>query len=238
VLTRKEKLMKRLGNVLIGFVLVALGLVFAYNAMYDPDINIFFDGWWTLFIIVPCVIGLVKGNDRKTCLIGLAIGVAFLLSERNVINSDLIIKLIFPAILIIIGVTVIFRDSIKTKINKEIKAISERDKKLNRQNRNHVSVFSGLDLHFNGESFYGNNMTAVFGGIDCDINGALINEDVVINANAIFGGVDIYVPQDVNVKVKSTSIFGGVYKSKRPKIENAPTVYVNAICIFGSIEVK
>ena len=32
----------------------------------------------------------------------------------------------------------------------------------------------------------------------------------MINAKAIFGGITIYVPADIKIKVRSTSIFGGV----------------------------
>ena len=58
--------------------------------------------------------------------------------------------------------------------------------------------------------FYGTELNAIFGGVDCDLRGAFIEQDCVIKANAIFGGIDIYVPEGVNVKVHSTSIFGGV----------------------------
>lgn len=217
---------------------MAVGVIFAYNAMFEPDIDIFFDGWWTLFIIVPCFLGLVRGKDVKGNVIGILIGVTLLLAAQDVIGFDLVWKLLIPAVLIVLGISIIFKDSIKTKINKEIKEITERNKGTNRENKNHVAVFSGLDLSFNGEIFDGADLTAVFGGIDCDISGAVINEDIVISAEAIFGGVDIVVPKDVNVKVKSTSIFGGASKGRKSDIENAPTVYVNATSIFGGVEIK
>ena len=48
--------MNNYSNVLWGFVLIIIGIVFGLNALDITDINIFFDGWWTLFIIVPCFI--------------------------------------------------------------------------------------------------------------------------------------------------------------------------------------
>ena len=44
----------------------------------------------------------------------------------------------------------------------------------------------------------------------------------------------------VKVKIKSSSIFGGVDEKKKNKIENneAHTIYINATCIFGGAEVK
>ena len=113
--------MKKLSNIIWGIVLVAVGLIFAYNAMFEPDINVFFDGWWTLFIIVPCFVGLVRGKDIKGNVIGLLIGAALLLAARDIIDFSLVWKLIVPAILIVIGISIIFKDSFKSKINNEIK---------------------------------------------------------------------------------------------------------------------
>ena len=60
---------------------------------------------------------------------------------------------------------------------------------------------------FDGEKFIGADLTAVFGGVKCDLRNAIIESDVVINASSTFAGIEIYVPSDVEVKIKSNSIF-------------------------------
>ena len=68
---------------------------------------------------------------------------------------------------------------------------------------------------------------------------ATINKDQIINVNAIFGGVDIIVPQNVNIKVKSTPIFGGTSnKVKTVFNENLPTIYINSVTMFGGVDIK
>lgn len=68
---------------------------------------------------------------------------------------------------------------------------------------------------------------------------SLIEDDVWIKASAIFGGIDIYVPRDVNVKVSSTSIFGGVSnKTKNNKGSDCVTIYIEATAMFGGVEIK
>ena len=67
----------------------------------------------------------------------------------------------------------------------------------------------------------------------------MIQHDIVINANASFGSIDIYVPPYVNVIVKSTSIFGGASdKTMKHADVNTPRVYVNCVCLFGGVDVK
>ena len=58
----------------------------------------------------------------------------------------------------------------------------------------------------------------------------------MIDATAIFGGIDILVPENVIVKVQSTALFGGV-KSKHEGKEGF-VVYVKGTAVFGGIEVK
>ncbi len=143
-------------------------------------------------------------------------------------------KLAFPAILVIIGISFIFKDAIGTKINQEIKKLNKNQKDVNE----YCATFSGQNVRFDNEEFKGADLTAVFGGVKCDLRGAIINEDCVINCSSIFGGTEIYVPDNVEIKVKSTPIFGGVSDKSRHNKENAHTIYINATCVFGGVEIK
>ena len=52
--------MKNLESIVIGLILIAIGVIIGLNTLNITDINIFFDGWWTLFIIIPSIISLLK----------------------------------------------------------------------------------------------------------------------------------------------------------------------------------
>ena len=56
--------MKKFGNVLWGIVLIVVGVIFGLNAVGLTDINVFFRGWWTLFIIVPSFIELFRSTNK------------------------------------------------------------------------------------------------------------------------------------------------------------------------------
>ena len=93
--------MKNSKSIIWGVVLIVLGFVIALNSLGIVDIDLFFSGWWTLFIIVPCFIGLISDSDKTGHIIGLLIGVLLLLNAQNLISFDFIGKLIFPAILFV-----------------------------------------------------------------------------------------------------------------------------------------
>ena len=227
--------MKKIENILWGIVLIILGLIIGGNTLGITNINIFFDGWWTLFIIVPCFIGLFKDSDKTGSLIGILIGVGLLLGCQDIIDFDLIWKLAFPIILVIIGLSMIFKNALGEKIGDEIRKLNE-----NRSDDNsYCATFGGQNISFDEEKFKCCDLNAVFGGIKCDLRNAVIDEDIVINASAIFGGIEIYVPENVKIKVKSVPIFGGVNNKTHTKPdENSHIIYINGTAVFGGIEIK
>jgi len=219
-------------SIMWGLVLVAVGVILGGNAAGLFDINVFFDGWWTLFIIVPCCIGLItEKGERIGNLIGIIIGVLLLLACQDVIDFSTLWKLIVPGIIILIGLAMIFKNVFSHKFNEEISKIN-----ANLDGEEVAAVFSGQNIDMKGEIFKGKKVSAVFGGLKLDLREAKIEDDVVINASAVFGGIDILVPEDVIVKVQSNSIFGGV-KSKH-KGDKGHTIYVKGSAVFGGIEIK
>ena len=224
--------MKKFRGVLWGLVLITIGVIFSLKALNIADIDIFFEGWWTLFIIVPSIIGLLSDDDKTGPLIGLIVGVLLFLSERDIIDIEILWKLLVPTVLIIIGLSLIF----KNMFNKDV---SDRIHKINKNNvkGDVVAVFSGQDIVID-EEYKGSNLVAVFGGIDLDLRDAKIKEDIVISGVTVFGGIDILLPEDVKVEVKSVQIFGGVENKKKDNSKAKHTIYIESVCIFGGIELK
>lgn len=228
--------MKKFGNILWGLVFITIGAIVACNALGITNIDVFFDGWWTLFIIVPCFIGIFKDHEKTGNIIGLVIGVALLLACQDFIGFEMIWKLALPAVLVIIGLSFIFRDTFSKKITKEISEIS----KTTKNDTEYSATFASQDVNYDGEKFTGVNLNAVFGGVKCDLRKAEIEQDVVINTSAVFGGIEIFVPDNIKIKIKSTPIFGGVSDERKHNVNQdaAHTLYINSTCVFGGVEIK
>lgn len=225
--------MKWFGNLLWGLLFVILGLIWGLNSLGITSINVFFDGWWTLFIIVPCFIGIFKDNNKTGSIIGLLIGISLLLAAQNIIAFEVVLKLAVPAIFVIIGLSIMFKDILQDKVNAKVKTLNKSGLE------EYFATFGGQNINLPAEEFKGASLNAVFGGIKFDMGEAKINKEQIVNATAVFGGIGITVPNGVNVKVKSTPIFGGVgNKTNKVNEENAPTLYVNAFCLFGGVDIK
>ena len=225
--------MKKVSSILWGIVLIAAGVIWALKEFNIANIDIFFDGWWTLFIIIPCAIGFFAEREKTGNIIGLVIGVFLLLCCQDILSFSMLWKLLVPAIIVIIGLKLVLTGIFGNKANEIVKKLKLEGKAL----KSGCAVFSGCDIKYDNEIFEGAELTAVFGGVDCDLKNAIIENDCAIQISAIFGGIDILVPDNVNVKVSSNCIFGGI-SNKTAVHKDAPTIYVNGTCMFGGVEIK
>ncbi len=226
--------MKKKSNILWGLVFIAIGIIIGLNSLEITNINLFFDGWWTLFIIIPCFIDLFKDKNKTGNIIGVIIGILLLLSCQDFIDFDLIWKLMIPIIFVIIGASLIFKESFYKK-TESLKKISS---KSDFQMKEYCSTFSSQTVNYDHEEFKGCELTSVFGNIKCDLRNANISKDVIINTTSIFGTIDILFPDNVNVKVEQTAIFGGVSNKTKFKEDTKYTIYINATCLFGGTDLK
>lgn len=221
-------------KILWGIVFIALGIIIGLNALDITDINIFFNGWWTLFIIIPCLIGLFSddGDGKTGNIVGLIIGILLLLSIQGIVSFSIVGKLIIPLIFVAIGLSVIFNETINKKITDKVKEAKKNGLE------SFTATFGEQKVQKEGESFTGANLDAVFGAVQLDLRKANIEKEATIKASAIFGGVEIFVPDNINVKVKSTPIFGGVSNKTKYDKDNQTTIYIDAFCMFGGVDIK
>ena len=225
--------MKKVSNILWGVLLIVVGVIWALNATGVADINIFFKGWWTLFIIVPSIIGIIDNSKDTASYIFLVIGVFLLLGTRDILSFSLIGKLIFPVILVLVGVSVIFKDTVNDKITKKISQIDKDGTEI------YAATFSDNKAKLSGDEFKNARLDATFGSVSLALTECNITDDGVITASAIFGNVNIIVPKGVNVKVKSNGIFGGTNnRIKNSNEEGAKTIYIDSFALFGGVEIK
>ena len=111
--------MKKISTVLVGIIFVIAGVIIGLNSFGITDINIFFDGWWTLFIIIPAINGFITDEEKMGSIIWLIIGIVLLLGCQNLISFDIIWKLTLPVILVFIGLSIMLNNNgKKDSINK------------------------------------------------------------------------------------------------------------------------
>jgi len=227
----------RISNGIWGLLLIAVGIGYVGNTLGFWEFSLFFKGWWTLFIIIPCLVDLIHHGVNGGNLIGLCVGAALFLQARGFMSMVLIWKLLVPVLLILLGISILF-NNIPRRIKDQNGNRIPFEK--NGVNASDVSaVFGGRKVKYEGQCFEGATINAVFGSVEMDLRNAVIEQDVRMDATVLFGGLDIRVPSNVIVKVMSTPVLGGVSnKAAAPTEMPCYTLYLNVTCVFGGVDVK
>lgn len=229
-------------NVLWGLFLIAIGVGITGEVLNIWEFELFFDGWWTFLIIIPCFISMIQTGFGFGSTVGFIIGLLLFMPYVVDFNFSLW-RLVLPAILIFIGIRIMFQGAFRKKVHihydSDIHVDQTSGSSSSGGNRpTYSAVFSGNRINVT-DQFYGANLDAVFGGLTLDLRNAIIQNDVVINASAVFGGIDIFVPAGVKVKVNNVPVFGGVSDKSNPHVDPAaPTIYLDSTCMFGGIDIK
>ncbi len=212
---------KNISPLLFGIVFILAGLGYVGSAFFNWDFTIFFDGWWTLFIIIPSFISILSNGPRAFNVGAFLVGVLFLLSEMDppIISSDKMWEVVVSVVIIYIGLTLII---------KFVRGPKEENYNYhvpNGANSETTYTYSGGDEHTGGmgsnehkagksyvnfDSTACPNYNAILSGIDAkntsiDFQGAKIS--------AIMGGVDLDLRDTIitkDITIYATAIMGGI----------------------------
>lgn len=220
----KEKWKK----ILLAIALIVLGIIVGLNSLEITSINIFFDGWWTLIIIIPSLIGVIDDKDTGS-LVMLLVGILLLLNARGIFVLNVLWKLIIPIILVFMGINVL-RNDVFSKSAKKI------------ENVNKKAVYNASFSTKNNvvkEDVEALSVEAIFGENTIDLRNIEIKEDIYIKALAMFGEVKIITPKDQSIKLNANKFFGSVQNNNNKNIadENKKIININASAIFGEVDI-
>jgi hypothetical protein len=102
-----------------------------------------------------------------------------------------------------------------------------------------LAIFSSARRQPTSRQFRSAALIAVFGGVDLDLRTAGVVGRARVDVFTMFGGVEITVPDGWRVQLVSLSVFGGSDDTTAPPPgDDAPTLEVHAVSVFGGTSVK
>ena len=225
-----------------GLIFVVVGIIFGGNALNIWDIDIFFPGWWTLFLIIPGLISMVRYGFNWGSGILVIIGLVLLFDALDIIDDGVIWKLIFPLVLVAVGISIIasfFRTGTKKGIKSEEYSKSKSYKYDSTQYPRYTAILGWGDYKNNTEDLKGVVAEAILGGLSIDLRDAKITEDIVLELTAVLGGIDIFIPDNVRVEIISgVPVLGGFEHKINRNAISGPKVRIKYTAVLGGIEVK
>ena len=89
----------------LGYVFILAGALFLVDRLGFIEFNLFFDGWWTLFLIIPALYSMSRSGITLGNSVLLAIGAVLLFDQRGWNLRGYLL----PGFLIVLGLGLVFR---------------------------------------------------------------------------------------------------------------------------------
>ena len=102
-----------------------------------------------------------------------------------------------------------------------------------------MAILGGVSRGSSSRDFRGGDLTAILGGCEIDLRRAAINGEAVIDIFAMWGGIELKVPEDWAVESRVTPLLGGVEdKTRPPQGASAHRLLLRGFAIMGGVEIK
>jgi len=232
---RRQVHLGRSGGLLPGAILMIIGTAILLDHMGVIPV----DRLWRFWPLILIVAGLVRFVEtpcnRVFSAMLMLIGTLFLLGNLGLLRLGW--GELWPLVLITIGAMMIWgRMSIPNR---------PPDEPGNPNKLTATTLFGGVERRITTSNFIGGNVTATFGGIELDFRSADIEgEEAVLNVEAVFGGIDIVIPERWMAIYEGQSMFGGYSDQTRPPLPEVPGaaprkhLILRGQAVFGGITVK
>lgn len=188
----------------------------------------------------------------------IAVGVYMILNIMGIncleiIQFEVWRQYIIPGLFILIGLMIAFGGNKKKAVNNEC-CDGNTYSKSDNSDSNHTSfdnnassdnivkittAFSNNNYNYDGQHFDGARIEVLTGGVKIDIRNAILPDSCLIIVSALMGGAEIYVPDDCNVKIDSSSMLGGVDRKHVNHTDSpyAKTINIRANCLLGGVTI-
>jgi uncharacterized protein DUF1707 len=104
----------------------------------------------------------------------------------------------------------------------------------------HIAIFGGVTRKGDWRVRRKTQSFALFGGMDLDMRDAVFDAPLVeISGFWCFGGLDIKVPEGMQVRDETAGVFGGTdIRDLGEPVAGAPTLVIKGLTLFGGVSVR
>jgi hypothetical protein len=221
-------------RLIFGLAIMAWGLVLTLDNFGLIDAG----RYWKLWPLLLIAVGLarlaesVRTGFRMSGGILVVVGLALLLHTLDIVK----LRQIWPLILFAIGGGIVW----KALGPRGGGAGTDLSPAVDRSHRLDAFTFmGGIERGTNSQAFEGGTAMAVMGGCEIDLrHTSLVGGRAVFDTFAMWGGVEIRVPEDWAVESHVVPLLGGFEDKTRQPIDAKQRLVITGIAIMGGVGVK
>lgn len=218
-------------RLIFGVCVLMFGSLLLLDQLNVLDARDYLD-YWPAALIVLGLIKLVQPGSKGGAIVLTLAGTGLLLSNLGYLVLDF--DLIFPGLLVLAGLSLVFGEIFRRarrKSGEAVSASSEVDP---------FAILGSVKRLSSSQSFRGGSATALLGAAEVDLRQARIQGgEAVIDTFAFWGGIEIFVPEDWEVVQRGIPILGGFEDLTRPPLGGgSQRLVIKGMAIMGGVEVR
>ena len=216
-------------QLLMGLIIIAVGVVFTLDNLGMVRAEDYLRYWPVGFIVVGVLkLWQSRGGGAFAGLLFILAGAWLLLDMFDVVHVSF--WELWPLVLVLFGASMVWQGIRGSRRQSSMDANATISA---------LAVLGGVARGNNSRAFRGGDLTAVMGGCEIDLRQAAIDGEAVIDVFAMWGGVEIRVPEDWTIVGRVMPLLGGFEdKTRPPQGATMHRLVVRGLVIMGGVEVK
>jgi predicted membrane protein len=219
------------GRFVFGVLVVAIGVLFTLDNLDIVHAEQYFRFWPVALVLLGLThfVPPADAGRRMWGLIWVFAGVWLTLENLDLVDVSL--WALWPLLLVLLGATMIWR-AMAPRARPRAPA-SDSDDFVRA-----TAVMSGVNRVNASSDFRGADLTAVMGGCEVDLRQAAIaGGEAVVDVFAVWGGIELKVPEHWVVVNQVVPILGGVDQKSRASNPDGPRLLVRGTVVMGGVDI-
>jgi predicted membrane protein len=219
-------------QLLVGLLVIGIGVMFTLDNLGVAYFNLRLLRYWPAALIAIGVVKLWQARDGTGGAFGgfvFTLAGTWLLLEQTTVMRISFLDL-WPLLLVFFGIYLVWQGvSVPRQRN-----VGDANSTVSA-----IAILGGVVRGNNSRAFKGGDLTAIMGGCELDLRQANIESDAVIDVFAIWGGIEIRVPEDWTVVPRVVPFMAGVEDKTRPsQTAVQKRLIVRGFVIMAGVELK
>lgn len=222
-------------QLVFGLVVVVVGVVLLLGNLGIAEAGHYLK-YWPVALVALGTAKLLQARSTPSTVAGLAwmlLGAWFLGWNLGWIQTSVwrVLQTYWPAFLVFFGLSLVW-STLRRRRGTGAPLDARNDVKA-------LALLGGVKWASNAPDFRGGEITAVMGGAHLDLRRATLRGEAVLDMFAMWGGIELVVPETWAVELRGLPLLGGFEDKTRPPVDaNAPRLVIRGVAVMGGVEVK